>query len=351
MSIPEDPRHFSQSGVIEPGSIKPKNIVVVGAGLSGVVAAWHMQQQGHQVTVLEKARGAGGRMSTRRTDNGHFDHGAQYFTVRDPQFIRRVEQFIERGLVARWNVPIGVYDGHWRDTKADIARYVATPGMNAICKYFAEQLDVHYGQRVTNIQGKDSEWHVETDNDKTLQADKLILSIPPEQALALLPEPLTALRQKVAAIHMQPCWAILLHGELQLPNNYQAAFINQGPLSWITNNHSKPGRPDTPTAILHATPEWSQQHLEDEHDNVIKQLLDAYQDVSGHQLPKDIEVSAHRWRYALAKQALDAGGSDGALWDATHQIGLCGDWCHGSRVEGAFLSGQRISSLLANTHN
>ena len=56
------------------------------AGMAGVTAARTLVQAGHQVSVYEQAAQVGGRMATRETPWGSFDHGAQYFTVRDPRF-------------------------------------------------------------------------------------------------------------------------------------------------------------------------------------------------------------------------------------------------------------------------
>lgn len=61
-------------------------IAIIGSGLAGLTAARTLMQAGHEVTVFEKSRGVGGRMSTRQTEFGSFDHGAQYFTVRDDRF-------------------------------------------------------------------------------------------------------------------------------------------------------------------------------------------------------------------------------------------------------------------------
>jgi len=58
----------------------PQHIAVVGAGMAGITCARTLQQAGHQVTVFEKSRGLGGRMATRDSAFGSFDHGAQYFT-------------------------------------------------------------------------------------------------------------------------------------------------------------------------------------------------------------------------------------------------------------------------------
>ena len=47
-----------------------RHIAIIGAGIAGVTAARTLLQAGHRVTLIEKSRGVGGRMSTRRTEFG-----------------------------------------------------------------------------------------------------------------------------------------------------------------------------------------------------------------------------------------------------------------------------------------
>ena len=77
-------------------------VAVIGAGLAGLHAARRLHDAGAEVRVFDKARGSGGRMSTRRTDFGAFDHGAQYFTARDPRFRAQVEKWVASGAAAPW---------------------------------------------------------------------------------------------------------------------------------------------------------------------------------------------------------------------------------------------------------
>ena len=64
----------------------PRHFAVIGAGIAGITCARTLVQAGHSVTVFEKSPNLGGRMATRSTLFGSFDHGVQYFTVRDPRF-------------------------------------------------------------------------------------------------------------------------------------------------------------------------------------------------------------------------------------------------------------------------
>jgi renalase len=80
-------------------------IGIVGAGMAGLACAEGVTRRGDDVVLFDKGRGAGGRMSTRRiatsAGEAYFDHGAQYFTVRDAAFGQRVEAWISQG----WPLP------------------------------------------------------------------------------------------------------------------------------------------------------------------------------------------------------------------------------------------------------
>ena len=134
-------------------------VAVVGAGISGLTCARTLADHGLPVTVFEKSRGVGGHMATRRSDNGAaFDHGAQYFTVRDKRFQNCVDSWQHAGLVQRWNGRIvSRHDQNTEQDKSSTARFVACPGMNAICRHLAENLDIRTNTRValpTRCQGK-----------------------------------------------------------------------------------------------------------------------------------------------------------------------------------------------------
>lgn len=102
------------------------------------------------VRVYEKARGAGDRMATRHEGELRFDHGAQYFTVRDDLFLRYLEPWQEEGLVEKWKGTIASISrpGDVKIKSPAVHRYVGVPGMNAIARHLAEAVRPVYRTQI-----------------------------------------------------------------------------------------------------------------------------------------------------------------------------------------------------------
>lgn len=314
---------------------KHLRIGVVGAGMAGLTAARILSDQGHDVVVVEKARGPGGRMSTRRNGDLRFDHGAQYFTARDPRFLRHVLAWQERGLVQEWDTRIATIGDH--DSKQQgqrTMRFLGVPVMNAICRELADELaDCRFNWAVRDLKQQEKGWVLTSDENQTLDCDALVLTTPPEQASVLVRDP--EVDERISDVEMMPCWSLMLVLNKPLFPEHDAAFVNQGPLSWVASQPSRPERPAANAWVLHAGPQWSSAHLEKSADEVRDLMLDAARALPLAQSFKVESAVAHRWRYALARQPLDCG----VIWLGSKNLALAGDWCHGSRVEGAFLSG------------
>ncbi|MEM7437271.1 MAG: FAD-dependent oxidoreductase, partial [Myxococcota bacterium] len=169
-----------------------RRIAIIGAGMSGLVCAEALQSEGCRVVVFDKARGPGGRMSTRRVpelgEGVGFDHGAQYFTVRSPNFAEAVERWVREGVAATWDgdvVAIG-QEGVTRSQRHTV-RYVGVPGMNGICRSIARSLDVRFGVRVARVVRDGPGWGLEDDRGQPLgRYDVVLCTAPAEQTAVLL---------------------------------------------------------------------------------------------------------------------------------------------------------------------
>lgn len=316
-------------------------VAIIGGGMAGLTAAAELARAGVAVSVFDKGRGVSGRVSTRLAGQRQFDHGAQYFTVRDERFAKRVAAWEQAGFVAPWT---GVIASLGKDAPPAKTRYVGTPGMNAVGQALAAEAQaagalVMTGVRVTPPKPIEGRLQLTADSGEQLGVfEQVLITTPAPQAAELLVAS-PPLANAAKSVRMTGCWTAMVAFSEPIDSDYDAAFVEESPLSWIARNGSKPGRPDNAAAgdcwVLHGSPEWSEANLERDAADAADALLEAFFHASG-QSPRSADwLVGHRWRFALPENPLP----ERAPTDAGRGLYAAGDWCGGPRVEGAFLSG------------
>ena len=347
-----------------------RRVAVIGAGIAGITCARTLAQAGHQVSVFEKSRAAGGRMSTKSTEFGGFDHGAQYFTVRDARFEQALA--INPQLVRRWSAnTVRILDEAGRVVASSLppkeAHWVATPGMSALVKDWAKPLvangQINFETLVTRIQTdavSRKRWQLQTEGPGAQTSvhsgfDAVVMAVPSMQAHALMLSSQIAapcagdMLREIAKVSVSPCWTLMLAfpqaaqpALAHLCPQWNAARSTHHRIAWLSRESSKPGRGSIERWTVQASPEWSTRHLEDDNERVKAKLLKAFTEVTGIRAqPPYAEV--HRWRYAQTIEPLVNSTGKSHLWDANSGIGACGDWCLGHRVEDGFVSGLELA--------
>ncbi len=306
--------------------------IIVGAGLSGLLLARALHQHERPAILLEKSRGLGGRMATKRLEGVSFDQGAQFFTCRTPEFTTVVEEWIQKGWTAPW-------------PNSAQRRYVGRPAMTAVPKGLAQGLDIRQEHKVVALRrGTTPRWEVILENRPPLATDHLLLTLPPPQALALfaageveLPPPLLATLQRLT---YHPCLAVLalLAGPSKIP--VEGITPTQGPLRWLADNVKKGVASGTPAAVtLHATPEYSQLNYTAAEEVIIHDLLTAAAPLQG----APVTASAlHRWKFSEPKEC----HGERSVWLPDLQLGFAGDAFGGPKIEGAALSGLDLAQRM-----
>ena len=343
-----------------------KHFAIVGAGMAAIACARTLVQAGHRVTVFEKSRGAGGRMSTRNSPFGTFDHGAQYFTVRDARFATALQT--APGVCRPWSAnTVRVLDAHGRVAAAGLPgrdpHWVPKPGMNALVTHWAQPLlaagALLLETRVTAL-ARDAlhpaQWQLQTsgpgDTSRVHSGfDAVLLAIPGPQAAALFRThaPCAALAAQAETSQVAPCWTLMLAfpqavqpGLTTLGPQWNAARSTHHRIAWLARESSKPGRGAIERWTVQASAAWSQEHLQDDDARVVAKMVKAFAEVTGiHAEPAHAQV--HRWLYAKTEKPLGVSH----LWDAKLGVGVCGDWCLGHRVEDAFVSGLELALTVA----
>jgi len=321
------------------------NIAIIGAGLSGLIAA-HKLKNISDIKLFDKSRGVGGRMSTRYAGNYEFDHGAQYFTARDPHFQQAVEDAIQQGAVAPWTGR--AYYLKNREMEPDIGgdRFVGVPRMNSWAKVLAEGLDVSLGARVSKLSKAGETWTLHFENGAEQSGfDHVICAVPSVQAIDLLPDDFSGMAA-LKAVKMEACFALMVGLEGRHDFGWESLRVTDNPVSWIAVNSAKPGRHTHNTALMvHSSPDWARQHIEADRDWVQSEMEAATSEICGVDVSKASYLTLHRWLYA----SVSVSSEKGVLHDPALRLTACGDWCSGGRVEGAYLSGLAAADAISKS--
>lgn len=305
-------------------------IAIIGAGLAGLTLAARLTRA-HTVTVFEKARGPGGRMSTRRATPFGFDHGAQYFTAQAPEFQAFLDTLRASDTIAPWPDEITLLHGAKVSSKP---KWVAQPGMNAICKDLADDIDLRSNTQIRALIPSGAHWAIETDQGETHGPfDWVISSAPSVQTAALMP-PKFCHHAVLSKVKMQGCFALMLGFEAVQAFDWQAIKSGAGPVGWMAVNSEKPGRTTSCSVLVQSSNAWAEAHLEDTAEDVQATLLAAASELAGTDLSVATHQKLHRWRYASTPEP----AGQPFLLDADLRLAACGDWCLGSKVEAAFES-------------
>lgn len=322
-----------------------RTVAIVGGGIGGLSCARRLHNAGFRVRVFDKGRSVGGRTSVRRGDVGaEFDHGAQYLTITDSAIAEEVQHWLDAGVVVPWHGCFGsIHSGRWTPANSDTTRYVGVPGMSAIAKHLANDLEITSQCLVTSAHRHGSGWKLIGKHEIELGTfDILILNAPAPQSAELVnnfPE----FVGKISAAKFASCWAVLLAFQERVDVPWDGVVVEDSPLAWIARNSSKPGRPKQPDCwVLHASAKWSAEHLEYSQDMVKRDLLESFWDALSTPPRRPALTSAHRWRFSIPERSLEAR----YIFDEQLNLGACGDWCGGSRIEDAYLSGLAMSEAV-----
>jgi renalase len=328
----------------------PQHVAIVGAGMAATGCARSLVRCGYRVTVFEKSRGVGGRMATRRTPwidadgvdrVAEFDHGAQFISVRHGRFRAALAQACEAGVATPWDLQV---HAAW-PAPVRRERFVATPGMPALCRHWLQGSTVLLQRTVQRLQRSAQGWQVVDAQGETHTGfDQVVLALPPAQAAVLLAGHRDDWADALAATPMAPCWTLMaVTDDLDWP--WDACEPSRGPLAWVVRNDRKPGRTapaGCATWVGQASAAWSAAHLE--HDPLavgdalraaLKALLPARSSLRWH------HSSVHRWRYAAPLATPEAAGP--CLWDLALGLGVCGDHLGGTDIEAAWRSGDELA--------
>lgn len=315
------------------------DVLIIGAGISGLLSGRELQAAGRTVCILEKSRGLGGRMATRRMAGGRLDHGAQFFTAREPEFQNLVQEGLEAGVIREW-----FRHGSEDAASAGHPRYCGIHGMTDLPKYLSQALQVRNSAQVVNLARDNGRWVVCTSAGNVYSSYHLLVTAPLPQALVLLDTSglnyagldKSALRS--VRYNKGLATLAILDGPSGLPNS-GAVQIDAAPLTWIGDNTQKGISPSVSAVTLHADAAFSATHWDSANElrgPLMLAAAEAYLDA------KVLEYDCHRWGFTQPVNPWP----ELYYHNAGLQLTLAGDSFGGARVEGAARSGMAAAKVI-----
>lgn len=330
-----------------------QEILIIGAGMAATALAKSLAGQA-RLSLVEKSRGMGGRMSTRRSDAFQFDHGAQFLTARSEEFKAFTAEALDKGWLAPWEprvttLEVGAanYKREWFEP-----HFVATPSMNGLCKAQLRELESQHGEHfkialgtqvAKIVRGDSGQWQVFDSLENSLGSYDIVISTaPPRQTEALFQD--CGFSETPALAHAEhlPCFSLMLGFDTDLQLPFDLAVVKNSCVALIANDGTKPGRSSARSLLVHADNAWARANLEEPSEQVEERLLTETLSLTGLSEASISYRSLHRWRYAKTEKALERE----FLLDREEGLAACGDWCLGGTVESAYLSGYRLGVAL-----
>ena len=325
-----------------------KDVIVIGAGIAGLICAQQLKQAGLDVTVVEKSLGLGGRMATRRLQGTWVDHGAQLISAKSDNFARFIRKLQEKGIVQEWTRNVyQLSSGSGLVPPTDDKRhprYCCPMGMTAIAKYLVNEIPVLTNTRIVSVSHSETKWQLKTNRHEILETSAIVSTIPAPQFLPIFEEVLALspnFLQALQSVKLSPSVTIMAGYNVNnsVPQEWQAIQCVDDPiLNWISYDSSKhPDKADQPVFVFQSTAEFAKQSMEEPDLELAgKPMLNQVGKLLSKWLANPEWWQVHRWRYALVEESLGVSCLSTAIPLA---LVCAGDWCAGKNIEAAYHSG------------
>lgn len=321
---------------------------IIGAGISGLLVAESLgKQSALSCRIVDKGRGPGGRMATRRMDQATFDHGTQFMTARSEAFTVLIQDWLNQGWIFPW-----FSDQH--------PRYAAYKGMNMLVKQIAQKHKVDNSMMVETVSPVKEGYMIKM---RDLQMNTLgsciarsvVMTCPIPQVLSILSSSGYNLEDQdlrlLEQVEYTKCLTILI--QTKNDEGLLSGFLRNpvpGVISWIADNRQK-GISQAGSLTIHLEPEWSMNHFSANDTQIWELLLPIFMELLGKEVLLNASYQIKRWRYAQALHVLEESFLDVGI---VAPLVICGDAFAAmkeddqSKVENAALSGMAAGQYVSH---
>ena len=335
-------------------------IGIIGAGIAGLTAGRHLAKAGHEVTILEKSKGLGGRMATRYAGKDlsyKMDHGVSWFEARSPEFQSFTAELLEKKLVKLWGEKFLFFNGNNLASKNPYSEtgaiYTSLNGMNSIGKYLNRWVDVKTGTTaggLTHIgknRSKKRTWMINLTTSGTFEADAVIIAAPAPQAYGLLNTTIDEINTlKIVSIidevNYRPAFSFMLgYGkDVDVPE-WEGIQCRNSPIEFISNEATKRDNGQKCSLVIHTSDSFSRTHRDSDPEQISEILLKEVANITGGWASTPEWKELHFWRYSRPISIYNEPFLE--LEDEKSPLALIGDYFGGNDLDAAYRSGYHLA--------
>ncbi len=311
---------------------------IIGSGIAGSTIA-NLLSKKYSVHVFDKARGPGGRSSNKRfKHNLSFDHGVQYISPKSKLFKKYINKLYRKKILKNWD------DNHLDFTfekKSFSSKYIGRRANNDLVKYNLKNIKQSFASPIERINFKKYFWEITMKNKSKHQFKSLIITCPFPQLKKLAKQYLDKKILKLK-VQMQPNITVMIAFKNQKNLPISSIKFNDDILAWAANENSKKRfKSNINLWTLQATLKWSKKTINKykTDKSIMNQLISRFIKLSGFKKNKMIFKKIHGWKYSYNYEKTPYL----SIWDKKINLGVCGDWFNGPKVENAWLSANDLA--------
>ena len=298
-------------------------IAIIGAGFSGCNLYDNLKLQFEDITIFEKSRGVGGRLSTKYIDDKFIDHGTPFLIPITEDLKSFCSDLVKNKVIKNR------YD-----------EFLPINGMNKICKFLINEENLKTNTKIIEAKFIDNKWNlVDENNNHYTGFDKLFLTIPATQILEMNIDLEENIKNELEKINYDSVFSLILYSNANLKLNENLVYENSC-VENIINNSKKYLYKDFSSYVIHSSRKFANEVNTKTKEEILEIFLNSFDEKTKEHL-KTFNLIPHLWKFAFVKNSLDMS----YYLNESKTLGICGDYFNFSNVEASLTSSELLGSV------